>query len=65
MLCDSLSDPHNLGAIVRTAGAAGAHGVIIPRHRSVSLTAVAAKAAAGALEHVPVVRPSLAGYERL
>ncbi|MBE6931079.1 MAG: 23S rRNA (guanosine(2251)-2'-O)-methyltransferase RlmB [Ruminococcaceae bacterium] len=56
VLCDSLSDPHNLGAIVRTAGAAGAHGVIIPRHRSVSLTAVAAKAAAGALEHVPVVR---------
>ena len=56
VVCDSLSDPHNLGAIVRTAGAAGAHGVIIPRHRSVSLTAVTAKAAAGALEHVPVVR---------
>jgi len=56
VLCDGLSDPHNLGAIVRTAGAAGAHGVIIPRHRSVSLTAVTAKAAAGALEHVPVVR---------
>ena len=56
VLCDGLSDPHNLGAIVRTAGAAGAHGVIIPRHRSVSLTAAAAKAAAGALEHVPVAR---------
>ncbi len=56
VLCDGLSDPHNLGAIVRTAGAAGAHGVIIPKHRSVSLTAACAKAAAGALEHVPVAR---------
>ena len=56
VLCDGLSDPHNLGAIVRTAGAAGAHGVIIPKHRSVSLTASCAKAAAGALEHVPVAR---------
>ncbi len=56
VLCDGLNDPHNLGAIVRTAGAAGAHGVIIPRHRSVSLTAAVSKAAAGALEHVPVAR---------
>lgn len=56
VLCDNLSDPHNLGAIIRTAGAVGAHGVIIPKHRSVSLTAVCAKAAAGALEHVPVAK---------
>ncbi len=56
VLCDGLNDPHNLGALVRSAGAAGAHGVIIPRHRSVGLTAAAAKAAAGALEHVPVAR---------
>lgn len=56
ILCDNLSDPHNLGAIIRTAGAVGAHGVIIPKHRSVSLTAVCAKAAAGALEHVPVAK---------
>ncbi len=56
VLCDGLSDPHNLGAVIRTAGAAGAHGVIIPKHRSVALTAACAKAAAGALEHVPVAR---------
>jgi 23S rRNA (guanosine2251-2'-O)-methyltransferase len=56
VLCDGLEDPHNLGAIVRTAGAAGANGVIIPKHRSVTLTASCAKAAAGALEHVPVAR---------
>ena len=56
VICDGINDPHNLGAIIRTAGAAGAHGVIIPRHRSVGLTAVVAKAAAGALEHVPVAR---------
>jgi len=56
VICDSLADPHNLGAIIRTASAAGAHGVIIPKRRSVGLTAVVAKSAAGALEHMPVAR---------
>lgn len=56
VLCDELSDPHNLGAIIRTAECAGAHGVVIPKRRSVSLTAAAAKAAAGALEYMPVAR---------
>ncbi len=56
VVCDGIKDPHNLGAIIRTAGAAGAHGVVIPKHRSVGLTATVAKAAAGALEYVPVAR---------
>ena len=56
ILPDELEDPHNLGAIVRTAEAAGVHGVIIPKRRSALLTPAAAKAAAGALEHLPVVR---------
>ncbi|MBR1810354.1 MAG: 23S rRNA (guanosine(2251)-2'-O)-methyltransferase RlmB [Clostridia bacterium] len=56
ILCDGLEDPHNLGAVIRSAEAAGAHGVIIPEHRSVSLSSYAGKAAAGALEYVPVVR---------
>ncbi|MCI8623554.1 MAG: 23S rRNA (guanosine(2251)-2'-O)-methyltransferase RlmB [Provencibacterium sp.] len=56
ILLDELEDPHNLGAIVRTAEAAGAHGVVIPRRRSALLTPAAAKAAAGALEHLPVAR---------
>ncbi len=56
VLCDELSDPHNLGAILRSAECAGAHGVIIPKRRSVALTAVVAKAAAGALEYMPVAR---------
>ena len=51
VICDELSDPHNLGAIIRTAECAGAHGVIIPRRRSVGLTAVVGKASAGALHH--------------
>lgn len=58
VICDELSDPHNLGAIVRTAECAGAHGVIIPKRRSVGLTAVVAKASAGALEYMPVARVS-------
>lgn len=58
VICDELSDPHNLGAIVRTAECAGAHGVIIPKRRSVGLTAVVAKASAGALEYMPVTRVS-------
>ena len=56
ILCDGLEDPHNLGAVVRSAEAAGAHGVIIPEHRSVSLSSWAGKAAAGALEYLPVAR---------
>ena len=56
VLCDELSDPHNLGAIIRTAECAGAHGVVIPKRRSVGLTAVVGKASAGALEYMPVAR---------
>lgn len=58
VICDELSDPHNLGAILRTAECAGAHGVIIPKRRSVGLTAVVGKASAGALEYMPVARVS-------
>ena len=58
IICDELSDPHNLGAIIRTAECAGAHGVIIPKRRSVGLTAVVGKASAGALEYMPVARVS-------
>ena len=58
VLCDELSDPHNLGAIIRSAECAGAHGVIIPKRRSVGLTAVVSKTSAGALEYMPVVRVS-------
>lgn len=56
IILDELEDPHNLGSILRTADATGAHGVIIPKHRSVGLTATVAKISAGALEYVPVVR---------
>lgn len=56
IICDSLEDPHNLGAIIRTADAAGAHGVIIPERRSVSLSGIVGKTSAGALEYVPVAR---------
>lgn len=56
VICDELTDPHNLGAILRTAECAGAHGVIIPKRRSVGLTAVVGKASAGAVEYMPVVR---------
>ena len=58
VVCDELSDPHNLGAILRTAECAGAHGVIIPKRRSVGLTAVVGKAYAGAIEYMPVARVS-------
>lgn len=58
VVCDELSDPHNLGAILRTAECAGAHGVIIPKRRSVALTAVVAKASAGAIEYMKVARVS-------
>ncbi|MDD2433035.1 MAG: 23S rRNA (guanosine(2251)-2'-O)-methyltransferase RlmB [Clostridia bacterium] len=56
VLLDGLEDPRNLGAILRTAEAVGVHGVIIPKHRSVSLTAAAARSSAGAVEYVPVAR---------
>ena len=56
VVCDELSDPHNLGAIMRSAECAGAHGVIIPKRRSVGLTATVAKASAGAVEYMKVAR---------
>ena len=58
VLCDELEDPHNLGAILRTAEAAGAHGVIIPKRRSAGLTGTVYKTSAGAVEYVPVARVS-------
>ncbi len=54
--CDEIADPHNLGAILRTAECVGAHGVIIPKRRSAGLTATVDKASAGAAEHIPVAR---------
>lgn len=56
VLLDDLEDPHNLGAILRSADAAGAHGVVIPKRHGVPLTAAVAKASAGAVEYVPVAR---------
>ena len=56
VLCDEISDPHNLGAIIRTAECAGAHGVIIPKRRSAGLTSIVAKTSAGAVSYVPVAR---------
>ena len=56
VVCDEISDPHNLGAILRTAECAGAHGVIIPKRRSAGLTAVVAKTSAGAVSYLPVAR---------
>ena len=56
VLCDELSDPHNLGAVIRTAEWAGAHGVVIPKRRSAGLTAIVAKTSAGAVSHIPVAR---------
>lgn len=56
VILDGIEDPHNLGAILRTADAAGAHGVIIPKRRSAGLTETVAKASAGAIEYVPVVK---------
>lgn len=55
-LLDNIEDPHNLGAIIRTANLAGAHGVIIPKNRAVGLTATVAKASAGALNYTPVAK---------
>ena len=56
VICDEISDPHNLGAIIRTAECAGAHGIVIPQRRSAGLTAVVAKTSAGAVAHMPVAR---------
>ena len=56
VVCDEIPDPHNLGAIIRTAECAGAHGVIIPKRRSAGLTAVVAKSSAGAVSYLPVAR---------
>jgi len=56
VICDEISDPHNLGAIIRTAESAGAHGIIIPKHRSAGVTAIVEKTSAGAVEHMAVAR---------
>jgi len=56
VICDEISDPHNLGAIIRTAHAAGAHGVIIPKRRSAGLTATVAKVSSGAVFHMAIAR---------
>lgn len=56
LLLDEIEDPHNLGSIMRTADAVGAHGIIIPKRRAVGLTATVAKASTGAIEHIPVAR---------
>ncbi len=58
LILDGIQDPHNLGAIIRTADAVGAHGVIIPKRRSCAVTGAVAKTSAGALAHVPVARVS-------
>lgn len=58
LMLDEIEDPHNLGALLRTVDAVGAHGVIIPKRRSVALTATVAKTSAGAIEHVRVARVS-------
>ena len=56
IILDEITDPHNLGTIIRTADAVGAHGVIIPKRRSVHITPIVAKASAGAIEYMPVCK---------
>ena len=56
VICEGITDPHNLGSIIRTANGAGAHGVIIPKNRSVALNGTVAKVSAGAIEYTPVAR---------
>lgn len=56
VICDELSDPHNLGAVIRSAECAGAHGVIIPKRRSAGLTPIVVKASAGAVEYMPIAK---------
>jgi 23S rRNA (guanosine2251-2'-O)-methyltransferase len=58
VLCDGIEDPHNLGAIIRSCEAAGAHGIIIPKRRSAGTTAAVAKASSGAVYHIPIARVS-------
>jgi len=58
VICDEISDPHNLGAIIRTAECAGAHGVIVPKRRSAGVTPIISKTSAGAVEHIAVARVS-------
>ena len=58
IICDGIEDPHNLGAIIRTAECAGAHGVIIPKRHGAGLTSIVGKTSAGAIEYVPVARVS-------
>ncbi|MCI9184594.1 MAG: 23S rRNA (guanosine(2251)-2'-O)-methyltransferase RlmB [Lachnospiraceae bacterium] len=58
ILLDGIEDPHNLGAIIRTANLAGAHGVVIPKHRAAGLTATVARTSAGALNYTPVAKVS-------
>lgn len=67
MVLDGVQDPHNLGAVIRTADAAGAHGVVIPRRRAAGLSPVVARASAGALAHLPVAQVGnlVAALERL
>lgn len=65
IVCDEISDPHNLGAIIRTAECAGVHGIIIPRRRSAGLTSIVGKTSAGAAEHMAVARvPNLSAAIR-
>ena len=56
IVLDEIEDPHNLGAIIRTANLSGAHGVVIPKHRAAGLTATAARASAGAISYTPVAK---------
>lgn len=56
VICDEITDPHNLGAIIRTAECAGAHGIIIPKRRSAGITSIVTKTSAGAVEHMAVAR---------
>ena len=61
VISDGISDPHNLGALIRCAEGVGAHGIIIPKRRAVGLTAVVAKASAGAIEHMAIAKvPNIA-----
>lgn len=56
LILDGIEDPQNMGAIIRTAECAGVHGIVIPRHQSVEITAAVAKASAGAVEHMPIIQ---------
>ncbi|MDD3024038.1 MAG: 23S rRNA (guanosine(2251)-2'-O)-methyltransferase RlmB, partial [Syntrophomonadaceae bacterium] len=56
LVLDGIEDPQNLGSIIRTAECAGVHGIVIPRHQSVEITAAVAKASAGAVEHMPIIK---------